>query len=74
MKLAPNLARSTIHVSRETAIMTTHAFHAQYPAHARRGFARMIAAVTAAFAAAVDVIDEATDQSAAARRRFPSAD
>lgn len=54
--------------------MTTHSFRAEYPAHTRRGFARMIAVVTAAFAAAVDVLDEATDQSAAARQRFPSAD
>jgi hypothetical protein len=41
---------------------------------APRGFARMFAAVTAAFGAAYDVIDEATDQSAAARNRYPSAD
>jgi len=57
--------------------MTTVTFRAGYHArarHARRGFKRMIAAVTAAFAAAFDVIDEATNQSAAARRRFPSAD
>jgi hypothetical protein len=40
----------------------------------RHGFARMFAAVTAAFGAAYDVIDEATDQSAAARSRYPWAD
>jgi hypothetical protein len=54
--------------------MTTLTFRAESPAHARHGFKRMIAAVTAAFAAACDVIDEATNQSAAARRRFPAAD
>jgi hypothetical protein len=54
--------------------MTTLSFHAAYPAHARRGVARVIAAVKAAFGAAFDVIDEATDQSAAARNRYPLAD
>lgn len=40
----------------------------------RRGLARIIATVTGTFETAFAVIDEATDQSAAARRRFPTAD
>jgi hypothetical protein len=54
--------------------MTTLSFRTGSDAHARRGLKRLFAAVTAAVAAAFDVIDEATDQSAAARARFPSAD
>lgn len=54
--------------------MTTLSPPAAYPAPTRRGLARFIAAVTAAVATLFDVIDEATYQSAAARRRYPSAD
>jgi len=54
--------------------MTTLSLRAKYPSPARRGLARIIAAVTGAFETVFEVIDEATDQSAAARRRYPSAD
>jgi hypothetical protein len=54
--------------------MTTSLLNANYPLPARRGLARIIAAVTATFGAVFEVIDEATDQSAAARRRFPTCD
>lgn len=54
--------------------MTTLSPPAAYPVPNRRGLARFIAALTAAFGALFDVLDEATDQSAAARRRYPSAD
>ncbi|MGA7790096.1 MAG: hypothetical protein WCA56_18250 [Xanthobacteraceae bacterium] len=58
--------------------MTTLALRAKNPAPARalgrRGLARFLAAVTAAFGTVFEVIDEATDQSAAARRRFPTSD
>lgn len=57
--------------------MTTLSLSAKYPAPLtprRRGLARVIAAVADAFETAFDVIDEATEQSAAARRRFPTAD
>jgi hypothetical protein len=54
--------------------MTTMFLSAKYPAPWRRGLARIIATVTGAFESAFEVIDEATDQSAAARRRFPTAD
>jgi hypothetical protein len=54
--------------------MTTSLLHAKYPVPARRGLARIIAAMTVAFGAVFEVIDEATDQSAAARRRFPTSD
>ncbi len=63
---------ATIQLTRKTANMTT--FSAKYPAPWRRGVARVIATVTGAFETAFEVIDEATDQSAAARRRFPTAD
>jgi hypothetical protein len=39
-----------------------------------RDLSRILATLTAGFAAAFAVIDEATEQSAAARRRYPSAD
>jgi hypothetical protein len=54
--------------------MPTFTLAAKYPAPWRRGVARIIATVTGAFETAFEVIDEATDQSAAARRRFPTAD
>lgn len=54
--------------------MTTLTLRAKYPVPARRDLARIIAVVTTAFETAFEVIDEATDQSAAARRRFPTAD
>lgn len=54
--------------------MTTLSLRAKYPAPAWRGFARIIAAVTAAVETVLDVFGEAADLSAAARRRFPSAD
>jgi len=54
--------------------MTTPSLRAKNSAHTRHGLARFIAAVTAALATAFEVIDEATDQSAAARRRFPASD
>jgi hypothetical protein len=54
--------------------MTTLFLRAKYPAPARRGLARIIAAVTAVFETVFEVIDEATDQSIEARRRYPSAD
>jgi hypothetical protein len=54
--------------------MTTILLSAKYPTPWRRGLARIIATVTGAFETAFEVIDEAIDQSAAARRRFPTAD
>jgi hypothetical protein len=54
--------------------MTTLSLSAKYPAPWRRGLSRIIATVTGAFEIAFNVIDEATDQSAAARQRFPTAD
>jgi hypothetical protein len=39
-----------------------------------RDLSRILATVSAAVSAAFAVIDEATEQSAAARRRYPSAD
>jgi hypothetical protein len=65
---------ATIQLTRKTANMTTLFLSAKYPAPWRRGVARVIATVTGAFETAFEVIDEATDQSAAARRRFPTAD
>ena len=55
-------------------MMTTLSLRAKYPAPARRGFARIVTAVTAAVETVFEVLAEATDQSAEARRRFPSAD
>jgi|GEM_PF-4146535 len=54
--------------------MTTLSLRAKYPAPARNSLARLIDALTAAFETVFEVIDEATDQSAAARRRFPTSD
>jgi hypothetical protein len=54
--------------------MTTLFLSAKHPAPWRRGLARIVATVAEAFETAFAVIDEATDQSAAARRRFPTAD
>jgi hypothetical protein len=57
--------------------MTTLSLRAKFPAPARGGPARLIAALSglsALFQTVCEVIDEATDQTAAARRRFPSAD
>jgi hypothetical protein len=57
--------------------MTTLSLTEKHPAPLtpwRRGLARMIATAAGAFETAFAVIDEATDQSAAARRRFPTAD
>lgn len=54
--------------------MTALSLSAKDSAPWRRGLARIIATVTGAFETAFEVIDEATDRSAAARRRFPTAD
>jgi len=54
--------------------MNTLSLSPKYPAQWRRGLARIFGAVAEAFETAFEVIDEATDQSAAARRRFPTAD
>jgi hypothetical protein len=54
--------------------MTVRLLRAENPAHAHRSLARIVAAVTATFATVFAVLDEATDQSAAARRRFPTSD
>jgi len=54
--------------------MMTLSVSAEHPTAARRGLARIIAAMTSTFETVFAVIDEATDQSAAARRRFPTAD
>jgi hypothetical protein len=54
--------------------MTMLSVPENHPAPVRRNLARILAAVADAFETAFAVIDEATDQSAAARRRFPTAD
>ncbi len=54
--------------------MTTLTFGAGYPAHARRGFIRVIAAVTATVEQMFEVIVEAEHKSSAARNRYPLAD
>lgn len=54
--------------------MSTLSLPARDPAPVRHGLARIVAAVAAAFETVVDVIDEATDGSAAARNRFPTSD
>ena len=57
--------------------MTSLSLSPKYPAPMtpwRRGLARVIAAVAGAVETAFDLIDEAADQSAAARRRYPTAD
>ncbi|HUI15942.1 MAG TPA: hypothetical protein VL048_20975 [Xanthobacteraceae bacterium] len=59
------------------SLMTTLSLSEKHPAPStpwRRGLARIVATVTGAFETAFAVIDEAADQSAAARRRFPTAD
>jgi|HubBroStandDraft_3_1064219.scaffolds.fasta_scaffold576342_3 hypothetical protein len=64
---------AAIQLTRKTGNMTI-TLSEKYPAPWRRGVARIVATVTGAFETAFEVIDEATDQSAAARRRFPTAD
>jgi len=54
--------------------MTTLTLRAGYPAHARRGFIRVIAAVTATVEQMFEVFVEAEHQSSAARNRYPLAD
>jgi hypothetical protein len=54
--------------------MTTLILRAGYPAHARRGFIRVIAAVTATVEQMFEVFAEAEHQSSAARNRYPLAD
>jgi hypothetical protein len=54
--------------------MTTLSLHAGYPAHARRGVTRVIAAVTATVEQVFEVFAEAEHQSSAARNRYPLAD
>ena len=54
--------------------MTALSLSARHPVLWRRGLARIVATVAGAIETAFAVIDEATDQSAAARRRFPTAD
>ena len=54
--------------------MNTLPLSLKSPAPWRRGLGRIVATVAEAFETAFEVIDEATDQSAAARRRFPTAD
>lgn len=54
--------------------MTMLSVPENHPAPVRHNLARILAAVAEAFETAFAVIDEATDQSAAARRRFPTAD
>lgn len=53
---------------------TSNVGHAQTAASAPRGLAHLIAAVTGALEAAVDVFAEASAMSTEARNRFPSAD
>jgi len=47
---------------------------AGYPAHARRGFIHVIAAVTTTVEHVFEVFAEAGQQSSAARSRYPLAD
>ena len=54
--------------------MMTLSLSAGYPAHARRGVMRAIAAVTATVEQVFEVFAEAGHQSSAARSRYPLAD
>jgi len=54
--------------------MTTLSLQAKHPVPTWRTFLRIIAAAAAGFQTVLDVFAEAADLSAAARRRFPSAD
>ena len=57
-----------------TLSLSENSLSANVAAPRRRGLARLIGAVSDAFEQVFEVIDEAADQSAAARRRFPTAD
>jgi hypothetical protein len=54
--------------------MTALSLRAGYPAPARHGLVRVIAAVTATVEQVFDVLVEAEHQSSAARNRYPLAD